>query len=365
MGSNYQLSTVIVILAVAIGSWLGTAIVRQLAWRYDWVAPSRPDRWHKKPTALLGGLGFYPVFLVGILFIVIFNTRDPLWQWGALKEMSIAVRLTMALLAGSLVMFILGTIDDFKPIRPLTKLLCQLAAASIFIFSDGVFNLTNIYIIDILITYFWFIGIINAFNLLDNLDGLASGVAILAGATLVIISWVSSSVGTELVLAVPIGLVFIGAIFGFWLHNLPPASIFMGDAGSLFIGFVLAALAIPSALNGFMGITTAGSPLVSAMVILIPATVLAIPIFDTTLVTLTRTIRAQSVFDGGQDHSSHRLVGLGISEKRAVWLMYCVAAFGGLVAILMQQYSDISLLLFGIFAFAIVIFGVYLGQIKV
>jgi UDP-GlcNAc:undecaprenyl-phosphate/decaprenyl-phosphate GlcNAc-1-phosphate transferase len=139
----------------------------------------------------------------------------------------------------------------------------------------------------------------------------------------------------------------------------------MGDSGSLFIGYVLAALAVPSSLNGYMGIHTVGSVLGPVLALLIPATVLAIPIFDTTLVTITRTWRAQRASQGGRDHSSHRLVGLGLSEKKAVWVLYALAALGGTVAVLLQRFPDQSLPLFGFFGLILVLTGVYLGHVKV
>jgi UDP-GlcNAc:undecaprenyl-phosphate GlcNAc-1-phosphate transferase len=228
----------------------------------------------------------------------------------------------------------------------------------------GVFPLTHVYILDLLITYFWFVGITNAVNMLDNMDGLASGVVIVAGVTIVILALPTTGTGAGGVLAVPLGLVFVAALVGFWLHNRPIAAIFMGDSGSLCIGYVLAALAVPSPLNGFMGIRTAGSVLGPLLALLIPATVVAIPIFDTTFVTITRTWRAQKASQGGRDHSSHRLVGLGLSEKKAVWVLYILAAFGGTIAILLQRFANQSLPLFGLFGLILVLTGVYLGHVK-
>ena len=354
-----------IVLAASLASLLGTRLVRSLAWRFGWIAPPRGDRWHKQATALHGGLGFYPVFLVGALLVLLYSFRDPVWRLEGLAGLPASLRLALAMLVGSLTMFILGHFDDTSRFRPATKLLFQIIAASIFIYAGGMFHLTNIYVLDLLVTYIWFIGIINSINMLDNMDGLASGVAILAAATLVYMGGFATGVGDQPVLAVPLGLVLIGVLFGFWLYNRPPASIFMGDSGSLFIGFVLAALAIPSALNGSFGIHATDTLLGPLMVLLIPATVLAIPIFDTTLVTLTRTMRSQRAFDGGQDHSSHRLVVLGISERRSVWLMYGLAAFGGACAILMQRLPDLSISIFGVFALVLVFTGIYLGHVKV
>jgi len=122
---------------------------------------------------------------------------------------------------------------------------------------------------------------------------------------------------------------------------------------------------VPSPLNGFMGIVMVGGGLEPVLALLIPATVLAIPIFDTTLVTITRAWRAQKASQGGRDHSSHRLVGLGLSEKKAVWVLYVLAALGGTVAVLLQRFPDQSLPLFGFFGLTLVLTGVYLGPVKV
>ena len=130
------------------------------------------------------------------------------------------------------------------------------------------------------------------------------------------------------------------------------------------MGYALAALAVPSALNGHMGIHTEGTTFGAALVLIIPVTVLAIPIFDTTLVTISRTLRRESAFRGGRDHSSHRLVVLGIEEKRAVWLLYGLAMTGGAVASLLQRFPSVSIPVFGMFAVLVVLSGVYLGHVK-
>jgi UDP-GlcNAc:undecaprenyl-phosphate GlcNAc-1-phosphate transferase len=155
------------------------------------------------------------------------------------------------------------------------------------------------------------------------------------------------------------------AVLGFWFFNRPPATIFMGDSGSLSIGYGLAGLAVPCSLNGFMGIDTKGMALGPLFALLIPATVLAVPIFDTTLVTITRKWKALKATQGGRDHSSHRLVGLGLSEKRTVWLLYSFAAFGGAVAVMMQRFSQQSLPVLGLFVIMLILSGVYLGHVKV
>jgi UDP-GlcNAc:undecaprenyl-phosphate GlcNAc-1-phosphate transferase len=351
--------------AVLCGAALGTAVMRRLARRYGWIVQPRQDRWHKQPTALHGGIGFYPVFLAGALW-VLWRQYGTAWPaWSVLEDGKHEISLAIALLLGSLLMCSVGLWDDLKQVRPAAKLLWQLGATSLFVYVGGVFPLTHVYILDLLVTYFWFVGITNAVNMLDNMDGLASGVVIVAGVTIVLLALPTSGQGAGGVLAVPLGLVFVAALLGFWLHNRPLAAIFMGDSGSLFIGYVLAALAVPSPLNGFMGIRTAGSVLGPLLALLIPATVVAIPIFDTTFVTITRTWRAQKASQGGRDHSSHRLVGLGLSEKKAVWVLYILAAFGGTTAILLQRFANQSLPLFGLFGLILALTGVYLGHAKI
>jgi UDP-GlcNAc:undecaprenyl-phosphate GlcNAc-1-phosphate transferase len=356
---------ILVPVLVFVAAYLGTAAIRCLARRYGWVAPPRKDRWHTHPTALHGGLGFYPVFLAGALWFLIREYHaGELWRVG-LANMPRDVLLASAMLVGSLVMVTVGFLDDVKSFRPATKLLFQLIATSVFVYMGGVFPCTGFQVCDMLITYFWFVGVINAVNMLDNMDGLSSGVVVLAATTLVLLTLLNDELLLRQALAVPLGLVFVAALLGFWLHNRPPATIFMGDSGSLSLGYILAALAVPSALNGFLGIHTEGVLFGPVLVLLIPTTVLAIPIFDTTLVTITRLWRAQKATQGGRDHSSHRLVGIGLSEKRAVWVLYALATFGGGIAVLLQQFPAQSFPLVGLFGMGLTLTGVYLGHTQV
>lgn len=355
----------VLFLATLLLALAATAAVRHVARRYGWVARPRADRWHQRATALHGGIGFYPVFLVGVVGYLLWMNPS-LWRnWDALESLSPDLQLAGGLLAGSLLMFILGLWDDLAELRPATKFVGQLVAASFFIFLGGTFQLTGMPLLDLLVTYFWFVGITNAVNMLDNMDGLASGVVILSAGTLVALTLGTHGWVLQAELAVPLGLVFVAALLGFWFFNRPPASIFMGDSGSLSIGYLMAGLAVPSPLNGFLGLSTHGGVFGPIMALMIPAAVLAIPIFDTTLVTLTRKWRDQPASQGGRDHSSHRLVGLGLSESTAVWVLYTLSATGGLVALVMQQYPQHAMPLLGVFLTVLLISGAYLGRVKV
>jgi len=362
---SFSLPSLIAYLLVFVGALTGTSFMRRCGERYGWLAHPREDRWHKKPTSLHGGVGFFPPFFLGSLWMMIYLLSHTPSAKKSIFSLSPDLSLTASLLAGSLLMFGVGLWDDLKSLRPATKLLCQLVAVSLFAYQGGIFPLTRIAILDFFFTYFWFVGIINAVNMLDNMDGLAAGVVVISTSIIVFLAWQVPGLDGKDILAIPLGLILISSLIGFLFYNRPPAKIFMGDSGSLFIGFVLAALAIPSPINGFAGFRFAGSALGSVLVLLIPVTVLAIPIFDTTLVTITRLWRSQKPSEGGQDHASHRLVGLGLSEPRAIIILYTLAAFGGMMAIFMVKFPNQSLPLFGLFALVLILSGVYLGHVKV
>jgi len=200
---------------------------------------------------------------------------------------------------------------------------------------------------------FWLIGITNAINLLDNMDGLASGIAIIAAGFLAL-SFVNSGQYTEALVM----LVFAGGLLGFLVYNSNPASIFMGDCGSMFVGFFLAS----SALMHVSG----GRSRSFLPVLAVPILVLFIPIFDTTFVTVLRKLSGRSASQGGRDHTSHRLVALGMSERHAVVMLYGFAALSGLLAIIVQRARlDVSLAAIAGFTIVLTLVGVYLAGVKV
>jgi UDP-GlcNAc:undecaprenyl-phosphate GlcNAc-1-phosphate transferase len=200
---------------------------------------------------------------------------------------------------------------------------------------------------------FWLIGITNAINLLDNMDGLASGIAVIAAGFLAL-SFVNTGQYTEAL----ISLVFAGALLGFLVYNSNPASIFMGDCGSMFVGFFLASSAL---INVSGGRSRSLLP-----VLAVPILVLFIPIFDTTFVTVLRKLSGRAASQGGRDHTSHRLVALGMSERHAVLMLYGFAALSGLLAILVQRARlDVSLAAIAGFTIVLTLVGVYLAGVKV
>ncbi len=244
-----------------------------------------------------------------------------------------------------------SAIDDLKNLRPTTKLIAQIVAALLPLHAGldipGLHPLLSFWV-----ALFWIVGITNAFNLLDNMDGLAAGIAAIAAAFVVF----HASAGQTPVVAAAAATV-CGASIGFLFYNFQPASIFMGDSGSLFLGYSLATLAL---------MDLRARPLVSLSIISVPLLVLAIPIFDTTLVTILRLLHGRSPAQGGRDHSSHRLVSLGLSERRAVLFLFSAAALAGASSLLVSlvRASTVTLVVLAI-TLAVYYFGAYLGKVKV
>jgi UDP-GlcNAc:undecaprenyl-phosphate GlcNAc-1-phosphate transferase len=339
--------------------------MRRLAGSRGWVAVPRKDRWHRRPVALHGGLGFFPPFIFGCVYILLRECRSLQPYQRSSSFLPDATEPALALLFGSTLLFLLGLLDDVRPLCPGMKILGQLIASSFFIFTGGVFHLTGFIAIDALVTYLWFIGIINAVNMLDNMDGLSSGAVIISAITLALLASFQVGKNGTTPLATPFCLLLSASLIGFWMHNRYPASIFMGDSGSLFIGYVLAALYIPGSLNGHLGVQEQGTIPGSVLGLVIPMTALAVPIFDCTLVTVTRIRNGKSPFKGGRDHASHRLVGLGMPESWAVRIFYLLAALSGLSAIMLSIAPVFSLPLPGLLALLLSAIGVKLGRARV
>lgn len=332
-------------LALAVAAAL-TPLVRQAALGMGRVAVVRPDRWHEKPTPNLGGvaifLGFGAAILVGTLLV-------PSAAESFHADVPSVVPWTRweGLLIGAMVMFGVGLVDDFAQIRPSTKLAGQVAAAAVLVASGIGVWLTELYALNVVLSLFWFVGVTNAMNLLDNMDGLTAGVGAIAAAVLATLFVMDGQTGLAM-----LALAFGGALLGFLAHNYPPARIFMGDSGSLFIGIFVAGLALAPAeglSRGLFGVMA------------VPALILSVPILDTTFVTLERLLEGRPIHQGGRDHTSHGLVNLGVSEERAVWILWTLAFGGGLVGILLRTADRAVAGLLGVvLVVGLALLGVYL-----
>ncbi len=326
-------------LLVAFGSALVlTPLCRQVALRLGMLDRPGGKKIHAHPIPLLGGPAIALAHATGILAA------------GPLQHASATI-----LVAGGLIL-LLGIHDDIDPhaegVRWWLRLLFQGFLAVFVIYPGITLGFLRTPWLSIPVTFLWIVGITNAFNLLDNMNGLSAGVAAIAGATFAVLALRYADVGPEQFPTARAAAALAGACLGFLPHNFR-SRIFMGDAGSLFIGFTLACLA---ALGSWK------SPTVPTSVI-IPLLVLAYPIFDTTLVVILRLRRGQSPFVGGRDHSSHRLVNLGLGRVEAVLLIYLFSLSHALTALLVSSVTlRLSLLALAGSASVLFIFGMVLRK---
>ena len=257
------------------------------------------------------------------------------------------------ILLASTFLFLVGLVDDLIHIKPYQKLIGQILGSAYVVYYGLSLPWTSSVLLNMALAIFWLIGITNAINLLDNMDGLASGIAIIAAGFLAL-SFVNTAQYTEALIM----MIFAAALLGFLFYNSNPASIFMGDCGSMFVGFFLASSAL---INVSGGRSRSFLP-----VLAVPILVLFIPIFDTTFVTVLRKLSGRAASQGGRDHTSHRLVALGMSERYAVLMLYGFAALSGVLAILVQSARlDISLAAIAVFTIVLTLVGVYLAGVKV
>jgi len=310
-----------------------TLVCGWIARRAGLITQPREDRWHRQPIPLLGGVAIVAGVVAGAAWVGGLRAR-----FGAL--------LLVALAMGAV-----GLFDDIRPLRPPVKLVAQIVLAGILIQLEFMLRLTAYPMLNVLLTLFWVVGITNAFNLLDNMDGLAAGIAaIAAGFRLAFFLLDGDLAGAGVTAA------FIGALAGFLIRNFPPATIFMGDAGSLFIGFFLGGLCMVGGYPYSRGV---------AAVLVVPVLLMLIPIFDTTLVTVTRLVTGQRVSQGGRDHTSHRLVALGITERQALALLWGVSVVSGLLAMLSYRYGFThTVVLLTLLLVGLALFAVYLSRVQ-
>jgi len=300
------------------------------------------SRWRATATPLVGGIGIYVGISAGIWLTVL---AGPL---RASEQLA-------GIFAASTILFLAGLVDDVFSLPPLPKLAAQGGAAAVVLSTGTQVQLVHGPWIAIPIGVVWLVGMTNAFNLLDNMDGLAGSLATIAAAFFACDAWLQREPRLVLVVAVALG----AAVLGFLPFNLRPgkgAVAWMGDSGSQLIGFTLAALGLASSY-------TVASSTVATLVL--PVLVLAVPILDTTLVTVVRLLEGRPVSQGGRDHSSHRLVSLGISETGAVVLLALVSAALGATSLAYEAFGNGRVAAIGVLvSFALLVqFGSFLADV--
>jgi len=282
-------------------AYLATPVVRNLAIKIGAVDQPNARKVHKFPIPRLGGLGMYLSFMVALLFTLPLDAQ------------------TYGVLLGATLIVILGVIDDLVELSPKVKLVGQiLAAITLVVFDVRISNLTvpfegMIFLGDFvssLLTIIWVVGIVNTVNLIDGLDGLAAGTSAITALTLFLVALQKGQFVSAIM-----AIALMGSALGFLKYNFNPAKIFMGDTGSMFLGFVLAAISIEGALKSTATIALA-----------VPILALGFPIFDTTIAIVRRYLNRVPIFQADKGHFHHKLVEKGLSHKQAVLVIYGICA---------------------------------------
>ena len=306
-----------IFVAAALISFLLTRSIRNIANSRGWVyAPSSSRHIHKDLIPRLGGIAIFISFsVIGITLIAIPSVPG--------VEASLSRRTVLHILGPATLVFLLGLYDDFKPLKAHIKFTVQALAATLLFFGGfGVFQLPLLFgshtpaWLALPLTILWVLWITNAFNLLDGVDGLAAGSALFSTLTVFVVSLVS---GNFLVSSLTLALA--GAILGFLRFNFNPATIFLGDGGSLFIGFMLSALALAGAQK---------TPTLVAVAI--PVVSFGLPVLETVLSVFRRFLSGQPLFTADRGHIHHKLLERGFSQRQVVLILYSVSAACGLLS---------------------------------
>jgi UDP-GlcNAc:undecaprenyl-phosphate/decaprenyl-phosphate GlcNAc-1-phosphate transferase len=326
------MSPLYVPVVAAIAAYLSGGAVRRVAIRRGAVVPPRQDRWHRESTPTFGGLAIACGALAGLLSI-----GPPSWE-------------TAVVFGVGLAMLAVGWVDDRFRLTPLAKLVASLAAAAVVVYALTAGQGRTASPAFTVLAIVWFAGVVHSVNLLDNMDGLAGGIGLLAAIAFTVVF------ADRLGLSMMAGLwALAGALSGFLVWNRHPSRLFMGDCGSLFIGSIVAGSSL---------VVVIGSPhlFVDSVSVML---VLAVPLFDTGFVLILRRLAGRSATRGGTDHVSHRLVSVGLSERMAVATLYLLGAASATLAWLVRHGGGVPMLPFaGLFAVCVLLIGVYLARVR-
>jgi UDP-GlcNAc:undecaprenyl-phosphate/decaprenyl-phosphate GlcNAc-1-phosphate transferase len=336
-------SAAVTVVALPVASLVLWALLRSPSVGGRLVAVPTGERWHDRVTPTFGGVGIASGLAVGVVLAVLAGAVEPSSE-------------LLGILAGAAILLVAGVVDDVRHLSPIAKLVLQFAAAGIAIAAGLRVELVTNDALGVVIALFWLVGITNALNLLDNMDGLAATLTTVACLYFAIDA--ATVHENDLVLVLSLSLAF--ACLGFLPFNLRPgdgAHVFMGDGGSQLLGFLLAALGLASSW------TTAGTTVAT---MLLPLLVLAIPILDTTLVTIRRLAERRPVTQGGTDHTSHRLVYYGLSETKAVALLALIAVALGATSVAYNVLDRPAVTALGVLVtFALLVqFGSFLAELS-
>ena len=311
------------LVAMAI-SFLMCPLVKSFAYKIGAIdVPKDNRRMHKKPVPRLGGLAIFMGFMVSIL---LFASID--------HEMQ-------GILLGAVIIVVLGVVDDMTPLRAYFKFFVQIVAALVAVFhgvvietlsNPNIFSQSpywNLGWIAIPVTVLWIVGITNAVNLIDGLDGLACGVSTISALTMLVIALLVSESGVAVIMAS-----LVGACLGFMPYNRNPAKMFMGDTGSTFLGYILATISIQGLFKYYAIVSFA-----------VPFLILGLPMFDTLFAIIRRLSHGQNPMAPDRGHIHHRLIDMGLNQKQAVAALYVVSSILGLSAVVLTASGAVKAML--------------------
>lgn len=332
------LSKSILVFAIALAtSFILCPLMRNIALRINFLDYPDKRKLHTEPIALGGGLAVYFSYALALVLTFYYST--------ALK----------VLVVSGLVVFLMGLIDDFKGISAIIKFFILVILSIWLGFHGVIIKFSGVYPIDLMVSVLWIVGVTCAFNAIDNMDGLASGIAFIASAMFFIVATLTNQWWFGI-----ISCAMMGATLGFLPYNYHPAKIFLGNAGSFFIGFTIACVAIMGewSQNRFVAYT-------------IPVFILAIPIFDIIYVVINRKTRGitktlkEMLAYSGKDHLSHQFLKIGLTQGRTVLLLYALSFSLGIGAIVLrnENLTD-AILLFGQLFFIILVILIFLTSEK-
>jgi len=342
---QYFVLLLLALLGALLVSTLLTPLIRRVA--VSWGALDNPSsrKIHLSPIPRLGGLAIWSaLWTVAFLAVRMLPDDGRIDFPGTLPELG-------GIFAGASVILLVGMADDRRgEMGPLTKLAGQIVACTVLIVFGIKLAVFGVPWLDIPLTYLWVLGLTNALNLLDNMDGLSAGATSIAGAFFLLLAGLNGQVLVALLAAA-----LVGSCLGFLIYNYNPASIFMGDTGSLSLGFMLAVLGMKLQIHNTQNLS-----------FLIAALVLSVPIFDTAFVVWRRVSEGRRITQGGKDHTSHRLVKLGLNQRQAVWVLYGLSFLGGMTALIVSQGSRWMLVAIALpFAVLVLSAGWLLARVKV
>jgi len=292
VNTSYLLIFLKFLLVPLIFSLFFTWALIKISKKFNILVKQKKDRWQKKPISNLGGIGIFLSFLIPF----------SLYQDDFKNNYYLLLPLFL--------IFAMGLIDDFINLKPYTKLIFQIVVAFLLIYQGSFFSVSGSKLLDFAISFIWILVIINAFNLIDNIDGLSAGIAFICGLALLSFSLLKNNSPDAF-----LSLILCACTFGFLLFNFSPAKIFMGNSGSYFIGTLFSIISIRVSSDYKARIL----PLILFLFL-----IFFVPVFDTLFVFIRRISSHRLFYKGGCDHISHTLVDLGLSERKAVFLLYAV-----------------------------------------